>query len=162
MQIVTDLVKHSYVPNNELQTRVNLLDNIFVLKERAIDDEKEFQFLDDIKNELFSYSLDQLDDIYHGLFYASNEEPENSDNQPLLKLLMNAKKNKKLELYFEGRDKQEYIFISRFYFENDLFVILKDNRDEKVYRYSYNNEKEKIAPVKDDNLLRFLKELNKD
>ena len=118
---------------------------------------------DDIKNELFSYSFDVLDDIYHGLFVMSEEQPEiDETKQPLYEQLMSAKKNQKLALYFEGKEKQEYRFISRFIFEDELFFILKDNSGEKVYRYTYRDEKEKIAPIKDDNLLRFLKQLNED
>ena len=162
-QIVTDLVKRSYVHNDELKTRVNLLENILALKERAIEDEKESLFLDDIKNELFSYSFDVLDDIYHGLFVVSEEKPEiDETKQPLYEQLMSLKKNQKLTLYFEGKEKLNYTFISRFIFEDELFVILKDNSGEKVYRYTYRDEKEKIAPIKDDNLLRFLKQLNED
>ena len=162
MQIVSDLVKRSYVANSELKTRVNLLENIVELKERAKNDEKEFLFLDDIKNELFSYPFNILDDIYHDSFYASDDEIEASDNQPLLKLLMTAKKNQKIELYFEGKKQLAYKFIKRLLFEDKLYVVLKDGDNTLYYCYTFENDKEKIAPVNDGNLLRFLAQISKD
>ena len=165
IQIIIDVVKKSFDSDSELKTRVKLLENILDLKKKAMNDPERFELLEEVRQILFHYSFDELDDIYHGLYEFGDidEEPEvEENNAPLYKLLSTAKKNQEIELFLEGKKSREFNFVRKFNFEGKFYVLLKNENGEQLYCYVGFNDKEKIVPINDDNLLKYLIRLSKD
>ena len=183
-QITDDLVREillkSFIDGDEVDTRVNIY-SALRQKEKTKDPnikaavkEAEKIFNDASYLDLIVMHVNYLDDlkdprVSYDPFEEEKKEEEPSmidENAPLYDLVFVNKRIKECSLYLEGDEENEYIKLKTFDFEGKHYVLLKNKvtEEEKYYFYACGRDskdelKEKLVPLNDEGLIKFVEQL---
>ena len=179
-EILNRAVRISYVPGDELETRINVFDAIDALDERCNDEIEQIAINRalDIAN---GFSLEDFKEIYESVkgrdidaslldmikpINFNDEEKyrvvEGYSDNSLFASIFKNKRGSNISIHINGRFPMSFKIIKTFVFEEEYYAILENNssKEQKYYRYSINKENnENMIVVEDQFLLKLFEKV---
>ena len=163
----------SFHKESEIDTRVAILENVnHFMKIHKEPGDKEA--LEEVQRHLDDYTFEEICDYYDACLEKQMYQEQNemiNKEEPVMKdavmekLFSKKKINEPFVLYLNGEDERSYYKVRSFDFENERYVLLKDDITEKTDYYKFKSaddeidDREKLIRVKDELLIKLFKSL---